>query len=156
VKRFAFPLERVLRWRRTQAELEEARLAELMAELARVRREMAALQRELAGGEQALVAAARKGEAMDPRALAALDDFRRYVRRRRDRLRRSEAEIEWRISEQRKAALEARRRAKVLEKYREKRLEEWRLAADQEANRLADELYLAGKARREQRSLLEG
>ncbi len=156
MKRFTFPLERVLRWRRTQAELEEARLAELFGELERIRREIAALERELAGGEEALLAAARKGEAVDPRTLAFLEEFRRYVRGRRRELRGSETELEWRISEQRKALVEARRRVRILEKFKEKKFGEWRLAADREASRLADELFLVHKARGMEGSLLEG
>ncbi len=125
-----------------QAELEEARLAELLGRREGLRRESAALERELAGGEQALSAAARRGAAVEPQELAALEEFRRYVRRRREELRRAEAELEWRIGERRKAVLEARRAVRILEKFREKKLAEWNREADREESRIADELHL--------------
>lgn len=142
MKRFRFTLEKALRWRRMQAELEEARLAELLGRRERLRRESATLERELAGGEQALSAAARRGAAVEPQELAALEEFRRYVRRRREELRRAETELEWRIGERRKAVLEARRAVRILEKFRAKKFAEWSREADREESRIADELHL--------------
>jgi hypothetical protein len=48
----------------------------------------------------------------------------------------------------RSVMLEARRRFRLLERLKERRLAEWRLALDKDLQELASESYLAGWARR--------
>ncbi len=147
MRRFSFSLDRVLHWRRSQAELEEMRLEELFGQIRLVRSNLGELQRQMSRGEQALLAAARQGEAIEARDLAALEEFRVFARRRQQELRRQEAEIEWKISEQQKAVAEARRAVKALEKLRERKYEEWVRELDREEARLIDELFLSRRGR---------
>jgi len=143
---FRFSLQKVLEWRRTQMEVEEARLRQhaALAELEQLRSnlEAAAFDAESSVREQNEVAG------FD---LAALEAFHRHVERRRRHLDAQRAARERQIAEQKETLLEARRRYRLLENLRDRRLYEWRAAVDREVENFAGEAYLAGFTRRARR-----
>ena len=142
---FRFTLEKVLEWRRTQLDLEEVRYrqqAEVLAGLERSRFELeAAASRAEAG--------VRSGNAVEGSDLAALDSFRKRLLRQGQEIDRQRAEGSRKLDERQKAMLEARRRYRLLERLRERRLAEWRVARDREVEQTAAESYLARFARRQ-------
>jgi hypothetical protein len=136
---FRFPLQKVLDWRHTQLELEEARFKQQLAALT-------ALDQERAGWEAAGIKAEIQVRDWNPlagRDLAALGNFRVAVKQR-------EKDIDVRSLECRKiletrqiSMLEARRRCRLLERLKERRLTEWQSARDHELDQLASESFLA-------------
>jgi flagellar export protein FliJ len=141
---FRFRLEKVLEWRRQQMELEEARFKQQTAALA-----------EMDGARAALEAAGIRAElevrTWSPLAgndLAALAGFRLHTRRQEQEIARLRAEAQKKLEALQPTMLEARRRCRLLERLRERRLAEWQAACDRELEELAGESYLAGMARR--------
>jgi len=102
--------------------------------------EWSRLEAETAGTRNSLMVTG-VAEAQD---LAASDLYLRHLevakKRHAARL------VEWRgrSGKQQQAVVEARRRVRLLEKLEERRLQEWKMAADREQENLASELYLAG------------
>ncbi len=136
---FQFRLDKVLDWRRKQFEQEQGRLAECLASLERVRQAIRDLQSErLAVGR----------EIVSRGTLAATD----LVALERYRLRAKKEEFELNLDRERReaAARESRerlqaaqRRVRLLEKLRERRLEEHTYAAARELEDMAADAYLA-------------
>jgi hypothetical protein len=139
MKAFRFPLEKVLDWRHTQLEMEEARFKQQMAA-------MAALDHERAGWEAAAIKAeiqVRDWNPISGRDLTALGNFRLDVKQR-------EIDVDARRLECRKALealqsemLVARRRCRLLERLKQRRLSEWQSARDHELEQQASESFLA-------------
>jgi hypothetical protein len=139
VNRFRFPLERVLEWRRKQLELEEAKFRQAVAAVAAVDRARAELTTEAAGAESAV----RGWEQVGGSDLGALAEYRAHVRSEETRLAARRAECSRAAAAQEAAMLEARRRCRLLERLRERRLAEWKAASDREMEEIAAESYLA-------------
>ncbi len=135
---FAFRLERVLRWRRAQLDVEQFALSRLTAEgarwdallarLDRARDEANALMRSGPVSGADLGALARYQEHLAQQRKAGLD--RRW-------------DCEKRTEQQRARLLKARREHRLLEKLRQARRAEWEAAVDREFEALAAEAYLA-------------
>lgn len=140
---FRFPLEKVLEWRRTQLQVEEARFKQQMAEIAGLDRAREGLE---AAGSQAEMEV-RGGGAVAGRELAALGGYREHLQQRRREIAGQRAECERKAAAQEAVMLEARRRSRLLERLRERRLEEWRRASDRELEELASEAFLARRNR---------
>ena len=144
MKRFSFPLERVLRWREEQATLEELKLEQLRARVAALEQQKrdTAFERVRSATE---VLSHRVVEATE---LENLDAYRLHMRDKiRDlgnRVRKAEVQAE----QQRQKVVEARRQAELLERLKCRALAEWQAASDREEETLASELYLANHARR--------
>jgi hypothetical protein len=136
---FRFRLDRVLEWRRTQLELEENNFRRETAALAALDRVRAELE---AAGVKAEVQV-RQSRTITGRELAALGEFRLLVRSREADIARQRAERVKSLAAQRAVLLEAQRRCRLLERLKERRLEEWRLAGNKETEDLASETYLA-------------
>lgn len=144
MKPFQFPLAKVLQWRRTQLELEQARLRRQAAELAgldrmRAELEAAAVRSEVQVRQQTIVAG---------RDLAALGGFRLYVQSEQRILAKRRMESQRQLEAQQQVLLEARRRCRLLERLEERRSEEWRRELDRELEQFAAEAHLAGLVRR--------
>ena len=95
MKRFAFPLERVLSWRRMQARVERLRWERIRTELRAIEERARAAARGTPtrlGGGSAVAKSTTGAE------LAALDRFRRHVDAERARLERKRAECEKRLA----------------------------------------------------------
>lgn len=136
---FRFSLERVLEWRRAQLAIEESRFRERQASLAALDAERAAL--EASGIEAEMEVRARHPLSGDD--LAALGAFRLGLRTRRQQIAVRRVRSVAALEAQSKAMLEARRRCRLLERLRERREAEWRLADDRALEELAGESYLA-------------
>ena len=144
MKRFSFPLERVLRWREEQARLEELRLEQLRANVAALGEEKrdTALQRMRSAADVLSQRVVEAGE------LENLDSYRLHARTKirdlENRMRQAEAQA----AEQRQRVVEAHRQAELLDRLRSRALGEWQAASDREQEALAGELYLANRMRR--------
>lgn len=148
MKRFEFRLQRVMEWRESQLEIELATLGRLTAEGMAIDRRRQQVENECRSAEKSLVA----GTAVEAQQLAALDGFRIWTRQECERLVRKRAECEKLIEDQRRQVVEARRRFRLLEQLRERRLAEWSSEFSRELESLAGELYLARRARSAARS----
>ena len=82
------------------------------------------------------------------RDLAALGRFRLLVQSREKQISLQRAGCQRELAVRKTAMLEARRRCRLLERLKERRLAEWTLARDRELEEVASESYLARWARR--------
>jgi flagellar export protein FliJ len=139
MKKFSFPLGRVMDWRRTQARIEESKLEQLYAELRALDGRVSALNEERAASEQTMLAASSSfGE-----ELAALDTFQRFTVAEQGRLAAKRAECTQRIAAQMQAVAVKRRDVRLLEKLKEQRLRTWQADLSREIDAQAEEAYLA-------------
>lgn len=141
---FRFPLQKALEWRAKQLELAESRLRRQLAALAELDRARAAVA---ASGSQAEVQV-RGWSPVSGRDLVALGSFRLLVRRREQEIASRRVECERELALCQAAMLEARRRCRLLERLKERRLAEWESQRDRELEELASESYLAQWNRR--------
>jgi hypothetical protein len=141
---FKFPLQKAHEWRRTQLELAEARVEQQLAALAAIDQERAELD---AMGQRTEVEV-RQFAPLDGGHLSALGTFRLAIRARGRDLAGKRAECLKELAVRQAAVLEARRRCRLLERLKERRLAEWKKAADRELDELAADSYLAQWARR--------
>jgi flagellar export protein FliJ len=134
---FQFRLEKVLAWRRTQLDLAEAHFERQTAAVAALASDRAGL--ETAGTRAGM--AIREWDSVTGSDLAALEAFRRGLRKRGEEMDARIAAARRDLEERRAAMLEARRRCRLLERLKERRLAEWTAAADREIEQLAGESH---------------
>jgi hypothetical protein len=139
MKTFHFPLEKALEWRRIELELEEARYKQQSAELASLDRRRAEIE---ASGIRAETQV-REWTPVSAGDLAALGNFRLRVKSDEAELACRRAECARKLADQQKHMLEARRRCRLLERLKERRLAEWKSAGDRELEAIAAESYLS-------------
>jgi hypothetical protein len=144
MKTFQFPLEKALDWRRVQLELEEARYKQQVASLAGLDRRRAEVE---ASGIRAEIQV-REWSPIAAGDLSALGNFRLHVKAEESKIARSRSEAAQKLAEQQKCMLEARRRCRLLERLKERRLAEWTAGRDRELDEIAAESYLARWSRR--------
>jgi hypothetical protein len=136
---FRFSLARVLEWRRTQLEIEEAKYQRSLAAVAALDRARAEME---ATGIQAEVQV-RSWHPVAGNDLVALSRFRQSIRAREKQIASRREEAAKAAGVQLKAMLEAQRRCRLLERLKERRLAEWRIAGDRALEEIATESYLA-------------
>jgi hypothetical protein len=141
---FRFSLEKALEWRRKQLELDEARYKQCVAAVAKLDVARAALAAE-GGRAQTEV---RQWSQVIGRDLAALDSFRLGIKKKEGEIDLRRMECVREAAEQQTRMLEARRRARLLERLKERRRAEWQSAEDRELEKLASESFLAQWSRR--------
>ena len=141
---FRFRLEKVLAWRRTQLELEDAKLKRQIAAVAELDRVRADLEATAIRSEVEV----RNWRPLAGQDLAALSSYHVHVRNREKDIAMRRQEALQKLAAQQQAMLEARRRCRLLERLEQRRLAEWRTAADREVEQLAAESYMAGLLRR--------
>jgi hypothetical protein len=139
MQRFQFPLQRILDWRRTQLEIEEGKFRQRGEALAAVDRARAELEAQVVHTEREV----RRWDSVGGADLRALDEYRKYVRAEEARLAADRAERARAVAAQQAAMLEARRRFRLLERLKDRRLAEWKTACDRELDEIAAESYLA-------------
>lgn len=139
MKKFLFPLGRVLDWRRAQARLEEAKLHRLYAELQTLTARSAALVEEQTQSERALLSAGSISGA----DLAALDTFKKGVAAEQARLALAASTCRQRIQLQIQIAMQKRRDARLIEKLEQRKLTAWKAGLLKEIDQQAEELHLA-------------
>ena len=141
---FRFPLQKALELRRKQLELAEARYKQQLAELASLDRLRAETE---AAGIRAEIEV-RQRTSVSGRDLAALDHFRLRVKNDEARIAAQRVEAARESAVRQEAMLEARRRSRLLDRLRERRVAEWETARDRELDEIASESYLAQWNRR--------
>ncbi len=122
MKAFRFRLDRVLDWRHTELDLEESRLKQMHAAVAALDRERAELESNATEARRQVALR----ESVDARDLHALSAFREAVDLQRQRLAVKRRQREAEIVTQQQKLLEARRRCRLLENLRERRMAEWK------------------------------
>ena len=139
-------MQRVLSWRRTQLEVEEARFRQQSAVVGELDRqkaeaEAAAIRAEIEVRQRPYVAAAE---------LQALGAFRLRTKIEEARIAGKREAAARELAIRQRAMLEAQRRARLLERLRERREREWEDARTKELEDLAGEAYLSqwNRARR--------
>jgi hypothetical protein len=141
---FQFRLEKVLAWRRTQLEVEDAKLRRQIAALAELDRARAELEATAIRSEVQV----RDWNPLAGQDLAALSNFHLHIRNREKDLAERRRDAVQQLDAQQQALLVARRRCRLLERLEQRRLTEWQAAADREVEQLAAESYLSGLMRR--------
>jgi hypothetical protein len=136
---FRFRLERVLKFRRTELELEENRFRQQAAQIGRLDQERAEAWAAGFHAEQEV----RRWRDLAGRDLAALDRFRLAVRARARSMAERRVELVRLLAEQEARMLEARRRERLLERLKDRRLAAWVVAWDRELEAFAGEAFLA-------------
>jgi flagellar export protein FliJ len=143
MKSFDFPLERVLRWRAAQLASEEAKLQRLIEEQTRMQQQVHELRAEKLKTEGSAAALG----SLHGADLASLHGYRLHAageeRRLIDLLKRKDEEI----AAQQKCYREAKRKCRLLEELRSRKLAAWRYEWDRELDQIAAESYTAAKYR---------
>ena len=139
MKAFRFPLEKALDWRRIELELEEVRYKQQLGEVAGLDRQRAEVE---ASGIRAEIQV-REWCPIAAGELTALGNFRLCVKSQESDIARRRLEAAQKLAEQQKLMLDARRRCRLLERLKERRLAEWTVARDHEVEQTAAENYLA-------------
>lgn len=139
MKKFTFPLESALHWRRRQMETEQARLEAL-------ERQRAVMASLLAGLEQSWVAAAEavtKAKVIEASELEQLSHYRIAADTKKRRVEGDLRVLAGKLEEQKTRLVEATRQFRLIEKLKERRKEEWQRQVDLQLEQEAGELYLA-------------
>jgi hypothetical protein len=144
MKNFRFRLEKVLEWRRTELEMQQARLQEQTRALLELDSERANIE---AAGIRSEIEV-RVWQPLTGGDLTALAAFRRHVIAKEEQIEARREEARRKLESQKLAMIEARRRSELLERLKQRRLREWQAAADRELEELAAESYLARITRR--------
>jgi hypothetical protein len=139
MKAFQFPLDKALDWRRIQLELEEARYKKQVAEIAGLDQRRAEIE---ASGIRAEIQV-REWSPIAASDLTALGNFRLRVKSQESEIAKRRFEAAKKLAEQQKLMLDARRRCRLLERLKERRLAEWTAGRDHELDEIAAESYLA-------------
>jgi len=143
MQRFSFPLQRVLELWERQAELAELRFGELNARRAALDVEQQNLEQERDTAGRNLV----ESHSVTATELMALESFRQYAAEQLRLIARRQAECDAAIEQQRLVVMEARRRTRLMEKLRERKLAEWKYLFDRELEETAAESFLSRLAR---------
>ena len=141
---FHFPLQRVLDWRRTQLELEQARYRQQVAALAALDRRRDAAEAEGMRAELDI----RQSTSVPGHELEALSGFRSRVKTGQARLAKLREQAGKELAERHKSMLEARRRADLLDRLSDRQRQEWSARSARELEELAGDAFLAQWNRR--------
>ncbi len=139
MKKFHFPLDRVLSWRRTQLRLEQVKLEDMLSELAGIEGQAKALEQAVLSSRENLVRA-KSSSGGEHEEYEAFREASVTQGAKLDQTRRACLE---RIGAQRGVIQQKEREVKLLEKLREDRLAAWRAAHARHIDQQAEEAYLA-------------
>lgn len=139
MKKFKFPLDRALDWRRTQAQIAESQLQRLYAELRTAEHRLRETEQAREQAQRQLLA----GGSATGSELAALDRYRKAAAEECVRLAKAVGEINRRVQAQLQTVLGKRRDVKLLEHLRADKLQQWNAELDREIDREASELHMA-------------
>lgn len=138
--KFQFPLEKALEWRTTRLRLENAKLAQLRQE----KSALVKLSADLADSvKQAAVTVLSDSPTLTGSDLANLASYRQVIADRLKKLAVTVKKCDERIEQQMKCVVVADREKQLLEKLRERQLEEWTYEWKREIENTAGELFLA-------------
>jgi hypothetical protein len=139
MKKFAFSLDRVLDWRRTQVRREEAKLERLYAE----RSAIDARQHNLAIERQQAETSLRSLGQVTGQELAALDSFQRHVVAEGGRMTQAREGCDREIAVQVPIVAAKRRDVKLLERLKQQQMVSWSKDVDREISQDAEESHSA-------------
>jgi flagellar export protein FliJ len=139
MKKFLFPLARVMHFRNMQARLEEIKLESLYAELRAIDARKTSLREEHDQSEKSLKSSA----AVTGLELELHDSFLQSVKIESEKLDAARAACQQKIEAQMAVVTSKRRDVKLLEKLKEQRFEKWRAEMFKEIDQQAEEAYLA-------------
>jgi flagellar export protein FliJ len=139
MKKFTFPLARVMDFRRMQARLEEIKLEALYAELRVYDTRETALSAQKAQTEKNL----RAAPSVTGFDLELFATFRDAMTLEQTRLQKARADCQKRIGTQLAILTGKRRDLKLLEHLKEQRFEKWEKEMFKEIDQQAEEAYLA-------------
>ena len=139
MKRFLFPLARVMHFRNMQARLEEIKLEGMYAELRAIDARKTSLREQHDQSEKSLKSSA----AVTGLELELHDSFLQSVRIESEKLDSSRAACQKKIEAQMAVVTSKRRDVKLLEKLKEQRFEKWQAEMFKEIDQQAEEAYLA-------------
>lgn len=147
MQRFQFRLERVLEWRSKKCRMEENRLAACLGLVYATERKIEQLRAERISIDREML----KRPAIPAADLVHLDHYRLRATKEETELAEERRQRVISASEQRARVQQAQRNVKLLEKMRERRLEEHTILAGRELEAVAAEAYLArwSQSRRE-------
>lgn len=139
MKKFNFPLARVMDFRRMQARVEEIKLEALYAELRAIDTREVALIQQRVQSEKALKAAA----SVTGFDLELFDTYRQAMKEEQKRMDKARADCRKRIDAQLQVLMVKHREVKLLEHLKDRRFEKWEKEMFKEIDQQADEAYLA-------------
>ncbi len=139
MKKFTFPLRRVLDWRETQARLEESKLEVLYAERRAIESHIATLLEEREKSDRTIA----HGNGATGAELEALSAFRRFSVMEHTRLDKLRAGCSQRIAAQLAMVAAKKRDAKLLQRLEQQRLAAWQIDFSKQIDAQAEESHLA-------------
>jgi flagellar biosynthesis chaperone FliJ len=142
MKRFQFPLERVLRFRQLQAEAEQARLEQRRAELARIDEHLVELDREGTRTEDAVRRSLGAENEVLSGQMVTYPGYRSVLSRSRRGLSAERGRALEAIERQWAVVVEARRTCEILERARASAFGQWQAGFARELESTAGELFL--------------
>jgi flagellar export protein FliJ len=138
MKKFHFPLDRVLDWRRTQVRMEKIKLERMLAELRQLEAQAASVLGEREAAQRAVV----QSSSSLGSELQAFSSYRAASAKRSAALERDRSGALERVKAQRAVISLKERDVRLLEKLREDRLRQWVLEQDREIDQQAAESHL--------------
>ena len=139
MKAFEFRLERIAEIWQKEAEISREQLQLLLNELMRLENERHAL---LMQSESERTVLARRTD-LTGQDLMAFSQFQGHVTRRSKEIDNQKAKVQTKAEAQRLIVLEAERRVKLLDRLRERKLQDWKLESARELENLASDSHLA-------------
>jgi len=139
MKKFAFPLDRVMEFRRMQARLEEIKLESMYAELRAIDKKEVALIKKSVESEKAI----RAEKSVTGFDLELFHTYREAMHEERKRMDKARAACRIKIDAQLQVVTGRRRDVKLLEHLKTKRFGAWEKEMFKEIDQQADEAYLA-------------
>jgi flagellar export protein FliJ len=148
MKRFQFPLDRVLRYRHLQAEAEEAKLQAQLTRLRQLEERLELIDREGARTEEAVRQSLVPPHEVRSEDMVTYPNYRSVLARGKRGLEQERQRRLAEIERQRANVLEAYRAREILERARKQALDHWRAEYTKEQDAMAGELYLTQWRRR--------
>lgn len=143
MKKFKFPLARVLEFRKLELEAETATLETCVRRLRSIEQKQAAIREESAKANDDMRSREYPGALVATAEPAQLPHYRGLLDRRWAEAERERAQAALAVEQQREKLLEARRRFEVLDRCREKAKTKWKAEFLRQQEDLAAELFLA-------------
>lgn len=148
MSKFTFPLESALRVRRSQADLEQAALDRLRAEMAQHEAHLAQCATEREQVKQELITTVTSPLALEaPHAGPWTDQYGQWAVLQAERLEMRRRDCAVRVAAQARRVQEARQKVELLERLRERQHGEWQALQGREMEAMLTELHLAQRAR---------
>ncbi len=139
MKAFRFPLDSALRWRRSQCDLERAAVQRLLQQRAQLAEAHAQSVAERTRSSEAIL--------LQPSEFETLSGFHARVDRAKAVLHSRQNELEPRIAAQVRRAMEAQRKVKLMERLKQRRVDQWTQSRNAEDEAFATEAWLSRMGR---------